>query len=78
MRKVYSFIYSSLFFAGCIASFLFILYVIGFIFYLNHLNQPLPAIAHVPKKIFLFIPFVYLYKKKEVQEVIEKLEKILP
>ena len=75
MKKM---IYSSLFFLGCISFFLLVLYVVGFILYLNHLDQPFPAIAYVPKKIFLLTPLVVLYHKKEVQEVLNFLEKILP
>ena len=77
MRKI---IYSTLFFAGCVAWALFMLYVFGFFLYLASPNQPvpLPDIAYLPKKFFLLIPLVSFYRKKEVQEVIDFLEKILP
>ncbi|MCD6412432.1 hypothetical protein J7K91_02010, partial [bacterium] len=66
MRK---WLYSSLFFAGCIASVLFLIYLLSFILYLNHLDQPLPAIAFIPKEIFLFIPFICFYAYFEVLSV---------
>jgi len=71
-------IYFTLFLLGCISALSLSLYILGFILYLNHLDQAPPAIAFIPKEIFFFIPFVHFYKKKEVQEMIEKIEKILP
>jgi len=71
-------IYSGLFFAGCIASVLFVLYVIGFFLFLAHPEQSLPGIAFIPKEVFILSPLVLFYRKKEVQEIVEFLEKILP
>ena len=74
MKKYF---YSSLFFIGCLASVLFMLYVIGFFLYLFHPHQSPPGIAFIPKEIFILTPLIIFYRKKEVQEVIELLEKFL-
>jgi hypothetical protein len=63
-----------LFLAGMIATVLLGLYVIAYVF--GESDYP-GGIAFVPKWIFLFSPLVCLWWKKEVQEFLDSLQKIL-
>jgi len=78
MKKMISTIYFILFLLGCISTFSLGLYILSFVLYLNHLDQPLPGTAFIPKEIFLLTPLIGLGKRKDVQETLEKLEKIFP
>lgn len=75
MRKV---LYSSLFIVGVLSIIVFGVWFISGLLYVFDETIVYPGlIVHVPKWIFFFSPFVFLRKKKEVQEGLEEIASFL-
>ena len=66
-------LYTLLFVVGTLSAVLFgVWFLSGMLYALDSSIPTIGSIAYVPKWIFLFSPFVFLWNKKEVQEILEK------
>jgi hypothetical protein len=67
-------LYSSLFVVGLVSMVVFGAWAVSGLLYAFDGSVSHPGlIAYVPKWIFLFSPFVLLWKKEEIREVVEKI-----
>ncbi|MCF7845252.1 MAG: hypothetical protein K9M12_00615 [Candidatus Pacebacteria bacterium] len=68
-----SVLFTSLFVVGVLSTFTFGAWIVGGMLYVFDQSASHPGlIAYTPKWIFLFSPFILLWKKEEVQEMVEE------
>lgn len=58
---------------GLIASMLLGCWLLGLCMYVFGDSPDMGAIAKMPKIIFLFVPFVFLYKNKRIDKIMEEI-----